>query len=411
MGRGRRKRARRSAAVRTGPDRVPAPAANGGDQITKPDDETTDSLALVKPPRTPPHKTDRSAREASTQLHADRDRDAAAERQETKLRKLADATRAELTRIATEFESKAAEHIERVEQMLDRVTAQGKAIEERIAELDAHAQLTAGNTETEAAATQAEASVRVPAENRTHELKAAGEIGVVTAKAQSALKHAADSRVEELEALRTALADLHRDATAAVQRSGDDQVAALDRAASAWLDRIDHAGRKRRRSVWRRRAAPPATAVMLAIAAGFAGVLWLGGSENDRSRVAAAAAPTSPPAVAVETSPADTTPPTTTGGDRPQLDPTYGPTSSWPNPTQTASSSPGMTGAPRAPTSPPATSPPAATASWAPAPRGSSRSQAAPSPPPATAPAPTSPPNPLGPVLDPVCGLTGICVG
>jgi hypothetical protein len=59
-----------------------------------------------------------------------------AERREVKLAELADATKAELSRIAARFERVASDRIAQVEEMTRRVAAQGHAISQRMADLD-----------------------------------------------------------------------------------------------------------------------------------------------------------------------------------------------------------------------------------------------------------------------------------
>lgn len=124
---------------------------------------------------------------------------------------------------------------------------------------------------------------------------------------RAAANKVADSRLDGLEdtaGVRDAIEDLHRDFTAALQQSGPEQAAALDRATAAWRHRIEHAGRTRRRASWRGWGTG-AAAVMLAVASAFGGTLLVRGGDDDRKSVANASQPTSPPA-APTTSPSET---------------------------------------------------------------------------------------------------------
>src|SRR3989442_14105718 len=113
------------------------------------------------------------------------------------------------------------------------------------------------------------------------------------AAARTTFEQLSTQHVDELDmtagALRIGIEELQRDIEAALQQKGDQQVAALNRAAAAWLGRINRVGKKRRRSGLRR-SGPPATAVMLAIAAAFGGTMLFrgGGGGNADSKVGAA---------------------------------------------------------------------------------------------------------------------------
>jgi hypothetical protein len=108
-----------------------------------------------------------------------------------------------------------------------------------------------------------------------------------------------DGYVERSEAAQRALEerlasdgieDLQRHIAAALEETGEAQSAALDQAAKDWLERMEKDGRKNG-SKLRRRAAPGATAVVLAIAAALGGTMFLRSGGSDRPSVASANPP------------------------------------------------------------------------------------------------------------------------
>src|SRR4029450_144675 len=87
---------------------------------------------------------------------------------------------------------------------------------------------------------------------------------------------------------RDGIEGLPRDIAAALTQSGEAQTAALDRAASDWLKRMDKNGAKS----GRRPPAPPrAAAVVLAIAAALGGAMFFRSGGSDRPSVARADSP------------------------------------------------------------------------------------------------------------------------
>jgi hypothetical protein len=338
------------------PDRAPEPGANGVDQTAEPDHAVTRGSASAgttsSPAQAQPHAPPRAA---SRRLIAS-GRYRMAERRNNEPAKLADATRAQLRRIATEFERAAADHTRRMEQILDQVAAQRKAVDERVAGLD----------------------------QRDAEFVRLMEEGF----------ELLDARLVDRE----------------------DQLATLETAATAWLDRIERAGRKRRRSIWRRRAGPPATAVMLAIAAAVGGTLMVRGGGNDRSNVADAAAPQrSRPAAAANASTTTITPPATDGAPQPDAQPQPDATH-WSVPGQSqlqqqgqASSARATKPATAAPGSGGAAAPPAAPQAQQPQQQSPSTSPPPSAPPPQEQPPPPPPQQPGGPLdfLDPVLSAPG----
>jgi hypothetical protein len=225
------------------------------------------------------------------------------------------------------------------------------------------------------------------------------ELGEMVSAARSLFEQVATSRIEGMESiagsLRAGIEELHSDIASALQETGEAQSAALDRAATSWLTRIERAGRKRGRTGWRHgRAAPSATAVILAIAAAVGGTLMVRGGGNDRSSVADASAPRrARPATAAEASPTTTAPPATDA--QPQPDGIH-----WTAPGQPQTQQPPASGAPASPT-----------ASRAPSGTAGPASPSPQSPSSQPAPEPQPPPQEQPPSGDrnPVCDITGIC--
>ena len=129
--------------------------------------------------------------------------------------------------------------------------------------------------------------------------------------ARATLDQTADGRVNGLEdkagTLRDQIEVLNRDLAAALEEKGRDQAAAVDRAAAAWMRRIEQTGRRRTRTSWRR-TGPGAIAAVLAIAAAFGATLLVRGGGNDRNSVANASQPESPPAAPAPPSPQSSAP-------------------------------------------------------------------------------------------------------
>ncbi len=100
------------------------------------------------------------------------------------------------------------------------------------------------------------------------------ELGEMISAARTMFEQLSARQIEEMDmtagALRIGIEELHRDIEAALKQSGDKQVAELNKAASAWLGRLNRAGTKRRRPGLKKTG--PA-AVMLAIAAAFGGTM------------------------------------------------------------------------------------------------------------------------------------------
>jgi hypothetical protein len=201
------------------------------------------------------------------------------------------------------------DHVDEREQQIERSRAEIAALTERIAAFgkkvdraDAIAENQAQRLDAVSAAAKDDVldALDVAKEGLTQAAAAhSTELADKLEAARTALQQVADSRAHGLEdtasALRDAIEGLHRDLAAALDQSGRDQAAALDRTAAAWLRRIEHAGRKSRRAPWRR-TGPRAMALMLAIAAAFGGTLLVRGGGDDRNSVANASLPTSPPA-------------------------------------------------------------------------------------------------------------------
>jgi hypothetical protein len=126
------------------------------------------------------------------------------------------------------------------------------------------------------------------------------------AAARTTIERAATSRVAGLEStaveLRDGIEELHSDIAAALTQSGEAQAAALDRAASDWLMRMDKNGAKSGR---RRRTAPGAAGVVLAIAAALGGTMLLRSGGTDRPSVARADSPSARTAAPATSTPED----------------------------------------------------------------------------------------------------------
>ena len=126
------------------------------------------------------------------------------------------------------------------------------------------------------------------------------------AAARTTIERAANSRVESLEStaveLRDGIEELHTDIAAALTQSGEAQAAELDRAAGDWLKRMDKDGAKSGR---RRRTAPGAAAVVLAIAAALGGTMFLRSGGSDRPSVARADSPAPRTAASTTSTPED----------------------------------------------------------------------------------------------------------
>jgi uncharacterized protein YmfQ (DUF2313 family) len=122
------------------------------------------------------------------------------------------------------------------------------------------------------------------------------DLGEMISAARTMFEQLSARQIEEMDmtagALRIGIEELHRDIETALKKSGDKQVAELNRAASAWLGRLNRVGKKRRRPGFRKTG--PA-AVMLAIAAAFGGTMFVraGGGDGGRSNVAEATTQTS----------------------------------------------------------------------------------------------------------------------
>jgi hypothetical protein len=141
------------------------------------------------------------------------------------------------------------------------------------------------------------------------------ELGQMIAAARATLEQLSSSHIDQLDmtagALRIGIEELQRDIEAALKKSGDLQADELNRAAAAWLRKINKVGKKRGRSGLRR-TGPSATAVMLAIAAAFGGTMLFrgggGGGGGGSSNVAAATTESTGAASPVAPSPTVTPP-------------------------------------------------------------------------------------------------------
>lgn len=220
---------------------------------------------------------------------------------------------------------------------VERSEATQRAMEDRIADLEAEvaesAEALESRAETDGAtagvrteeleaalaatASQFEARLRAAAEEHARKLEQAGvvtrnqlldtlaraedglaqaadaratDLAEMIAAARTTIERAADSRVESLETaavdVRDGIEELHRDIAAALTQSGEAQAAALDRAANDWLKRMDRNAAKN--GGRRRRAAPGAAAVVLAIAAALGGTMLFRGGGGGRPTVARA---------------------------------------------------------------------------------------------------------------------------
>jgi len=207
---------------------------------------------------------------------------------------------------------------ERLADLEAEVAESAEALEGRVATADPTSGVRTDELEAALAATasQFEARLRAAAEEHARKLEQAGvvtknqlldalaraedglaqaadaranDLAEMIAAARTTIERAADSRVESLDTaaaeLRDGFEDLHRDIAAALTQSGEAQTAALDRAANDWLKRMDRNGAKSGR---RRRAAPGAAAVVLAIAAALGGTMFFRGGGGGRPTVARA---------------------------------------------------------------------------------------------------------------------------
>ncbi|HEV8206986.1 MAG TPA: hypothetical protein VGR04_09900 [Acidimicrobiia bacterium] len=319
---------------------------------------------------------------------------------------------------------------ERLADLEVEVAESTEALEARVSSTDPSARVSTQELEQALAATASrfEAKLRAAADEHVRKLEAAGvvtknqllealaraedglthaaearatELGEMIAAARTTIERTANSRVESLEStafeLRDGIEDLHRDIAAALTQSGEAQTAALDRAASDWLKRMDKNGAKSGR---RRRAAPGAAAVVLAIAAALGGTMFFRSGGSDRPSVARADSPSARTAA----------PATSTPEDASQVGDVAAALSSisWPSATAPLSwRAPGTGTQPGTNGSAPSNG--SGTASGATAPSGGGGGQTAPAPtqPPQTSPPPTQPPPTtiLPPVTVPLSGV------
>ncbi|HEY4397176.1 MAG TPA: hypothetical protein VGO28_05845 [Acidimicrobiia bacterium] len=224
---------------------------------------------------------------------------------------------------------------ERIADLEAEVAESAEALEERVASPDPTAGVSIEQLEAALAATASafEVKLRTAADEHVRRLEQAGavtknqlldalaraedglsqaaearatELGSMIAAARTTIEQAADSRVEGLDTaageLRDGIEDLHRDIAAALTQSGAAQSAALERAAKDWLKRMDRNGAKGSR---RRRAAPGAAAVVIAIAAALGGTMFFRGGGGGRPTVARADSGSPRPAVSTTTAPVD----------------------------------------------------------------------------------------------------------
>lgn len=302
---------------------------------------------------------------------------------------------------------------ERLADLEDEVAESAEALEARVPSTEPSAGVSTEQLERAfaASASRFEAKLRAAADEHARKLEAAGvvtknqllealaraedglaqaaearatELGGMIAAARTTIERAANSRVESLEStaveLRDGIEELHRDIAAALTQSGEAQTAALDRAAGKWLKRMDKNGAKIGR---RRRTAPGAAAVVLAIAAALGGAMFFRSGGPDRPSVARADSPSPRTAASTTSTPEDAS---QVGDVADALS-----SSSWPSATApfgwrapATGSQPGTNGTATS------TSNGAGTATGAAAPGGGGADQAAP---PAT-PAPTTQPPP-----------------
>jgi hypothetical protein len=205
-------------------------------------------------------------------------------------------------------------HTANVSQMLERRAARvtqaaeegAQGLEEAVAratsELDAAAAARTRDFEETAVATgaavrddlcqelaRAQAQLVEAMDGRSSELEA------MIVAARTSLEQVADNQVAELDragaALRGGIEQLRHDITAALEESADRQRAALDRAGALWLGRLEKAGRKTRRAGSWRRTTPPVAAVVFAIAAAIGGTMLLRDDGQERSRATPASEP------------------------------------------------------------------------------------------------------------------------
>ena len=224
---------------------------------------------------------------------------------------------------------------ERLADLEDEVAESAEALEARVSSTDPSARVSTEQLEQAlaASASRFEAKLRAAADEHARKLEAAGvvtknqllealaraedgltqaaearatELGEMIAAARTTIERAANSRVESLEStaveLRDGIEELHSDIAAALTQSGEAQTAALDRAATDWLKRMDKNGAKIGR---RRRTAPGAAAVVLAIAAALGGTMFFRSGGSDRPSVARAESPSARTAASTTSTPED----------------------------------------------------------------------------------------------------------
>jgi hypothetical protein len=210
---------------------------------------------------------------------------------------------------------------ERLADLEEEVAESAEALEARVSSADPSPGVSTEQLEQALAASASgfEAKLRSAADEHARKLEAAGlvtknqllealaraedgltqaaearatDLGEMIAAARTTIERAANSRVESLEStaveLRDGIEELHSDIAVALAQSGEAQSAALDRAASDWLKRMDKNGARAGR---RRRTAPGAAAVVLAIAAALGGTMFFRSGGSERPSVARADSP------------------------------------------------------------------------------------------------------------------------
>jgi hypothetical protein len=332
-------------------------------------------------------------------------------------------------------ETMADDRLADIDRYVERSEAAQRALEERLADLEAevaesprasNGHLAQFEAALAAAADGFETKLRAAAEEHTRHLEHAGtvtktqlldalaqaenrlaqagqaratELGEMLAAARTTIERAGNGRVESLEStaveLREGIEDLQQDIAAALTQTGEEQSAALDKAARDWLKRMQNGGADKWNARLRRRAAPGAAAVVFAVMAALGGTMFLRGGGSDRPSIASADSPSGRAAPAEDASTGDASQLGQVADALAQMN--------WPTTTTPLS----WRAPPTAPGTAPAGAPATGPSTSAPAPGGG---QPTPPPQPApTQPRPTSPPptQPPPPTLLPPITLQG----
>src|SRR5262245_4834070 len=214
-----------------------------------------------------------------------------------------------------------------LDRYVERSEASRRAIEERLADLEAEVAESVTAASGSAAGPppgmeEFEARLRAVADENTRRLEEAGlvtknqlvdalahaqdrlaqsadgrasDLSEMIAAARTTIERTANSRVESLEStaveLRDGIEELERDIAAALAKTGEEQSAALDQAARDWLERMKNGDAGKWSGRLRRRAGPGTAAVVCAVVAALGGTMLVRGGGSDRSSVANANPP------------------------------------------------------------------------------------------------------------------------